>query len=45
MALLDKDTRFEAEEIQQNTQYMNLAEQPGFMQKFVGNTGFDEAKD
>jgi uncharacterized 2Fe-2S/4Fe-4S cluster protein (DUF4445 family) len=43
LALLDKDTRLEAEEIKSKTQYMNLAEQPGFMQKFVGNTGFDEA--
>ncbi len=45
LALLDKNTRFEAEEIKSKTQYMNLAEQPGFMQKFVGNTGFAEALD
>ena len=45
MALLDKDTRKEAEEIKNNTQYMNLAEQPEFMERFVENTGFSEAKD
>ncbi|NLA75439.1 MAG: ATP-binding protein, partial [Deltaproteobacteria bacterium] len=45
MSLLDKDTRIEAEEIKQKTEYMNLAEQPGFMQKFVENTGFYEAKE
>jgi uncharacterized 2Fe-2S/4Fe-4S cluster protein (DUF4445 family) len=45
MALLDKNTRIDAEEIKSKTQYMNLAEQPGFMQIFVGNTGFVEAID
>ena len=44
MALLDKDTRKEAEEIKNSTHYMNLAEQPGFMERFVENTGFSEAE-
>ena len=45
MALLDKDTQKEAEEIKKKTQYMNLAEQPEFMKRFVENTGFSEAKE
>lgn len=45
MALLDRDTRKEAEEIKNKTQYMNLAEQPNFMERFVENTGFSEAED
>jgi len=45
MALLDKETRKEAEDIKSKTQYMNLAEQPDFMERFVGNTGFHQADD
>ncbi|MFC1493653.1 ASKHA domain-containing protein [Thermodesulfobacteriota bacterium] len=45
MALLDKETRKEAEKIKSKTQYMNLAEQPDFMERFVDNTGFSEARD
>jgi uncharacterized 2Fe-2S/4Fe-4S cluster protein (DUF4445 family) len=45
MALLDKDTGKEAEEIKKRTHYMNLAEQPEFMERFVENTGFSEAGD
>ena len=45
MALLDKETRKEAEVIKSKTQYMNLAEQPDFMERFVENTGFSEAMD
>ncbi len=44
MALLDKDTSKEAEEIKSKTRYMNLAEQPEFMERFVENTGFSEAE-
>ena len=44
MALLDKDTQKEAEEIKSKTRYMNLAEQPEFMERFVENTGFSEAE-
>jgi len=40
MALLDKNTREEAEEIKKRTNYMNRAEQPDFMKRFVENTGF-----
>ncbi|MGD9163030.1 MAG: ASKHA domain-containing protein [Desulfobacteraceae bacterium] len=43
MALLDKEARKEAEIIKRETQYMNLAEQPEFMERFVENTGFAEA--
>ena len=35
----------EAEEIKNKTQYMNLAEQPDFMERFVENTGFSEAEE
>ena len=45
MALLDKDARKEAEVIKHETQYMNLAEQPEFMERFVENTGFSEAEE
>ena len=45
LALLDKGTRKEAEEIKSKTSYMNLAEQPEFMEKFVENTGFSQAAD
>lgn len=44
MALLDQGTQKEIEEIKSKTQYMNLAEEPNFMEQFVGNTGFAEAK-
>ena len=45
MALLDKETKKEAETIKDKTRYMNLAEQPEFMERFVENTGFTEAGD
>ena len=45
MTLLDKGALKESEEIKNRTSYMNLAEQPEFMEMFVENTRFDEAED
>lgn len=45
MALLDREMEKEAMEIKNSTSYMNLAEQPEFMERFVENTGFAEAED
>lgn len=45
MALLDKNSRKEAEEIKSKTSYLNLAEQPEFMERFVENTKLAEAKE
>ncbi len=40
MALFDRHQRVEADEIRQQTEYLHLAEEPGFIRRFVAQTLF-----